>query len=206
MTVYSQSVTSALTLSHQALLAGDGVQSECHISTDSVTSGVVSQWRCTVRVSHQHWLSHQALLASDCAQSERHTNASTDPVTSGAVSQWLCTVRASHQHWLCHIPPRWPSGKASASRAEDPRVRIPLAPGFFSGSSHTSDSKIGTPVATQPGAWRYRVSAGTGRPGVSIPWLGEVERLICNFYLSTAARRIVWADPSLRYTSLLLGC
>ena len=32
---------------------------------------------------------------------------------------------------------------------------------IFSGSSHTSDSKIGTPVATLPGAWRYRVSAGT---------------------------------------------
>ena len=40
--------------------------------------------------------------------------------------------------------------------------------GIFLGSSHTSDSKIGTPVTTLPGAWRYRVSAGTGRPGVSI--------------------------------------
>ena len=59
-------------------------------------------------------------------------------------------------------------GKVSASRAEDTRVRIPLALGFFSGLSHTSDFKIGTPVATLPGAWRYRVSAGTGRPGVSI--------------------------------------
>ena len=39
---------------------------------------------------------------------------------------------------------------------------------IFSGSSHTSDSKIDTPVATLPGAWRYRVSAGTGRPGVRI--------------------------------------
>ena len=39
---------------------------------------------------------------------------------------------------------------------------------IFSGSSHTSDFKIGTPVATLPGAWRYRVSTGTGRPGVSI--------------------------------------
>ena len=39
---------------------------------------------------------------------------------------------------------------------------------FFTGSSHTSDFKIGTPVATLPGAWRYRVSARTGRPGVSI--------------------------------------
>ena len=39
---------------------------------------------------------------------------------------------------------------------------------IFSGSSHTSDLNIGTPVATLPGAWRYRVSAGTGQPGVSI--------------------------------------
>ena len=44
----------------------------------------------------------------------------------------------------------------------------PACAGIFSGSSHTSDSKTGTPVATLPGAWRYRVSAGTGRPGVSI--------------------------------------
>ena len=44
----------------------------------------------------------------------------------------------------------------------------PACAGIFSGSSHTSDSKIGTPVAALPGAWRYRVSAGTGRLGVSI--------------------------------------
>ena len=44
----------------------------------------------------------------------------------------------------------------------------PACAGIFSGSSHTSDFKIGTPVATLPGAWRYWVSAGTGRPGVSI--------------------------------------
>ena len=41
----------------------------------------------------------------------------------------------------------------------------------FSWSSHTSDFKIGTPVATLPGAWRYRVIAGTGRPSVSILWV-----------------------------------
>ena len=51
----------------------------------------------------------------------------------------------------------------------------------------------------------YRVRAGTGWPGASILWLGEVESWICNFYLSVAARKIVWADPSLRYTSMLLG-
>ena len=44
----------------------------------------------------------------------------------------------------------------------------PACAGIFSGSSHTSDSKIDTPAATLPGAWRYRVSAGTGRPCVSI--------------------------------------
>ena len=45
----------------------------------------------------------------------------------------------------------------------------PARAGIFSGSSHTSDLNIGTPVATLPGAWRYRLSAGTGRPSVSIP-------------------------------------
>ena len=81
----------------------------------------------------------------------------------------------------------------------------PACAGIFSGSSHTSDSKIGTPVATLPGTWHDRVSTGTGRPGVNILWLGEVESLICSYYLSVAARKIVWADPSLRYTSMLLG-
>ena len=36
-----------------------------------------------------------------------------------------------------------------------------------------------------------RVSDGTGWPGVSILRLGEMESLICNFYLSVAARKIV---------------
>ena len=44
----------------------------------------------------------------------------------------------------------------------------PACDGIFPGSSHTSDLKIGTPVATLPDAWRFRVSTGTGRPGVSI--------------------------------------
>ena len=53
-------------------------------------------------------------------------------------------------------------------------------------------------MATLPGA-------GTGQPSISILWLGEVESVIYSFYLSVAACAIVWADPSLRYTSLLLG-
>ena len=97
-----------------------------------------------------------------------------------------------------------PVVKASASGAGDPGFESGLRRNF-SGSSHTSDLKIGTPVATLPGALHYRVSAGTGRPGVSILWLGEVESLICDLYLSVAARKAVCADPSPRYTSMLLG-
>ena len=57
--------------------------------------------------------------------------------------------------------------KAFASRMEDPEFESRLRRDF-SGSSHTGDLKIGTPVATLPGAWRYGVSTGTGRPGVSV--------------------------------------
>ena len=84
--------------------------------------------------------------------------------------------------------------EASASGAEGPEFKSPLRRDF-SGSSHTSDLKIGTPVSTLPGAWRYRVSAGPGRPSVSTLWLGEVESLICNFCLSVAVCKIVCADP-----------
>ena len=94
--------------------------------------------------------------------------------------------------------------KASASGAEDLGFESHLWQDF-SGSSDTSGLQNGAPVATLPGTWCYRVSAETGWPGVSILWLGKVESLICNFYLSVAACKIVCADPSLRYTSMLLG-
>ena len=46
-------------------------------------------------------------------------------------------------------------------------VQIPLGRDVL-GSNHTSGLKLGTPEATLPGAWHYRVSTGTGRAGVSI--------------------------------------
>ena len=58
--------------------------------------------------------------------------------------------------------------KASASGAKDPGFDSLLCHEDFSGSSHTGDLKIGTPVASLPGTWRCRVSTGTGWPGVSI--------------------------------------
>ena len=94
--------------------------------------------------------------------------------------------------------------KAPALEVEDPGFESRLQ-WDFSGFSHASDLKIGTPVAALPGAWHFRGSAGTGEPSVSILWLGEVDSLICNFYLSVAARKIICADPSQRYTGMLLG-
>ena len=103
------------------------------------------------------------------------------------------------QHRLVGLVERCPPRKRKIPGSN------PACAGIFSGSSHTSDFKIGTPVAAHSDAWRYRVSVGTGRPGVSILSLGEVGRWICNLYLSVAARKIVCADPSLRYTRMLLG-
>ena len=55
--------------------------------------------------------------------------------------------------WLRHPPPE-----------RKIRGSNPACDGIFPDSSHTSDLKIDTPVATLPGAWRYRVSAGTVGP------------------------------------------
>ena len=57
--------------------------------------------------------------------------------------------------------------EASSLRAEDSGFEFCLR-WDFSTLSHTSDLKIGTPVASLPGAWRYKVSAGTGQPSVSV--------------------------------------
>ena len=51
--------------------------------------------------------------------------------------------------------------KASALRAEDPGFESRLRWDFFRGRVLPVTSKIGTPVATLPGAW-HRVSSGTG--------------------------------------------
>ena len=97
--------------------------------------------------------------------------------------------RSSHQSKVCSITTEecdihsayvtWSVGDAFMNRLFGLVVRCPprerkipgsnpACTGIFSGLSHTSDLNIGTPVATLPGAWRYRVSSWIGRPGVSI--------------------------------------
>ena len=59
--------------------------------------------------------------------------------------------------------------KASSSTAEDTGFESRLRRGDFSRSSHTSDSKIVTPVATLQGVGITGSVLGlVGRPGVSI--------------------------------------
>ena len=58
--------------------------------------------------------------------------------------------------------------RSSASMIPAPGFDSRLRRGSLSWPSHTSDLRIGTPVATLPGARQCRVSTGTGRPGVSI--------------------------------------
>ena len=58
--------------------------------------------------------------------------------------------------------------KKSASRVEDPGFESRLRRDFSGGRVIPVTLKNGTSVATLPGVWRYRDSAGTGGPGVSI--------------------------------------
>ena len=58
--------------------------------------------------------------------------------------------------------------KVSVWRAADPGFESHFLCGYFSVLSHTSDLKIGAPVATLPGILSSRVSTGTGWPGISI--------------------------------------
>ena len=135
---------------------------------------------CFLRVKN----TSQNLVASDVAVTS-HSTTPFLPILSGACNARGCPVlqvslacsqvAAAASLWQCRcilsIPT--PDRFVGLEVRRPPRERKipvsnPACTGIFSGSSHTSDSKIGTPVATLPGAWRYRVSAGTGRPGVSI--------------------------------------
>ena len=98
--------------------------------------------------------------------------------------------------------PYWPSGK-DLPQEQQTWIRFPLLPWIF--LEIESDLSTDTSVATLPGTWHYRVSAGTSWPSVSVRWLGEAARLICIFYHSVAAHTLVWADPSLRDNSMLQG-
>ena len=83
--------------------------------------------------------------------------------TQKKVKESNLTVKLSlhNNHLADHVV------KVSALRAADPGCNSHFSLDV-SGSIHTSDLKIGTPVATLPGTWRYRVSTGTGWPNVSI--------------------------------------
>ena len=82
----------------------------------------------------------------------------------------------------------------------DPGFNSRFLHGHFPRSGHTQWLKIGTPVATLPGAWSYMVSAGTR---VWTLWMGE-KKFYCQLLseyltiLSVAACTIFYRYSSLR--------
>ena len=101
-------------------------------------------------------------LALVASQESRRANPYTTRLSRPTCLGPLCSVVSAALDRLVGLVVRRPPRERKIQGSN------PACAGIFSGSSHTSDLKIGTPVATLPGAWRYRVSAGTGRPGVSI--------------------------------------
>ena len=75
----------------------------------------------------------------------------------------VCLVGLALHHPTPLAPPPSPSSRA-AGLGSVPSFAVDLV----SSSSHTSDFNMGTPVAALPGAWCYRVSAGTSRPVVGV--------------------------------------
>ena len=63
---------------------------------------------------------------------------------------------------------RWPSGKASASKAADLGSIAAFAVDHFFQIESYQCLKIGTPVAFLPASWRFRINAVTVWSDVSI--------------------------------------
>ena len=83
-----------------------------------------------------------------------------DALMDVCISVCMCACKCVHTH-VCE-------SLCVALRMAAPAFRSRFLFGDFSGSSHVSDLQIGTPVASLPGAWCVRVSAGIGWPDVSI--------------------------------------
>ena len=114
----------------------------------------------------------------DCLTSQQHASGSNGRICSDNFTCCHAEIAVADQIFHLTQSQYTDTGPASVSATGKWLRRPPLerkirgsnpaCDGVFSGSSHTSDLKIGFPVATLPGTWHYRVSVGTGRPGVSV--------------------------------------
>ena len=136
--------------------------SRCSTSSSNLGHAVKDAGHCTKTVINQTLTCQQLYSFSFIT---RKLVSPRLPVGSAVDPLWTHLPQISH---LCGYRLAGLVLKVPASGAEDPGFKSRLRRDF-SESSHTSDFKIGTPVAALPDACRYRVSAGTGRPGVSIP-------------------------------------
>ena len=134
-------------------------------------------------LQQQHREHHNSMECSAYHQHSDHGASPQDNPSRQGENLAVCAFSSSSPSssvFLQFLLPLWCRGKMSAWRVVDLGLIRTFTMDFFSMSSHTSDWKIGTLVATLPGAWCYRIITGTGWPGVSVLWLGEIARLICN--------------------------
>ena len=101
--------------------------------------------------------------------------------------------------------------KASASRAGDPEFKSRLRRDFSGVESYQwlkNWHSSGYP-ARRPALWGQHWDCLSRCQYTVTGWDGKLDLQLLsqcgNFYLSVVVRTIVWADPSLRYTHMLLG-
>ena len=90
-------------------------------------------------------------------------------------------------HLLLSVLPSWSSGQRRPPREWKILSSNPACSGISSGQVIPVTWKLVLQwLPCQVPGIHYRVRAGTGWSDVSIPLLGEVESLICSYYLSVA--------------------
>ena len=131
---------------------------------------------------------HRSQPNFHCSQPNCHNNLQHPLISFGlAVGQIV-----SGYFVLQDTPGHRPSQLSSVLAVTDmfmrpcPALVCFLGPGVTP-SRHTSGLKIGTPVATLAGAWRYRISAGTGWPSAELVMSGAWQGSLWSIKLSVTS-------------------
>ena len=109
-------------------------------------------------------------------------------------SYHCCNRPFSFRHSQSFRPRRWPSGYGVRHESGRSWVWIPLATGFFRGwvipviRNRYSSGYPARRLAIKGQCWDWLAQC-------QYLWLDEMESLICNFYLSVAARKIEQIRP-----------
>ena len=138
------------------------------------------------------------------------------PATHQQKDSQRCWVQTPQSHVMCTLysrqgyQPDWRDDNTNVDMGKYVKVNNKdltrdYPAGLVVKTSESRAADLGSILTCAVDFFPGRVIPVTGQPGVSVLWLGEIESLMCNCYLSVVTRTLVWADPSLRYSSMLLG-